>query len=254
LSELDVTELRGITLLKVVRECKQRLGRDFFIDHIAAQVDRLQALDQTKEAVQRRLDIAYDWQIFAEDHYHEIWEILRPDEINVLDLSVIAQGRYGLRNLVIAVLSTLIFRKRTIARRREALGLPADMKKVWLVIDEAHNFCPSGQSTLSKEILIRWAKGGRQPGLSLVVASQRPAAIDHEILTQCGIRIVHRITARDDINAVNALSQDYLGDGLASQIKRLTSVGKTLVIDDTRERVVQAQVRPRQSLHGGGGA
>jgi hypothetical protein len=26
------------------------------------------------------------------------------------------------------------------------------------------------------------------------------------------------------------------------------------VIDDTRERVVQAQVRPRQSLHGGGGA
>jgi DNA helicase HerA-like ATPase len=254
LFDLDINELRGITLFKAVRQCKQRLGRDFFIDDIAAQVDRLQALDQTKEAVQRRLDMAYDWQIFADDYYHEIWEILRPDEINVLDLSVIAQGRYGLRNLVIAVLSSFIFRRRTIARRREALGLPADMKKVWLVMDEAHNFCPSGKSTLSKEILIRWAKEGRQPGLSLVVASQRPAAIDQEILTQCGIRIVHRITSKDDIKAVNALSQDYLGDNLPGQIKRLKGPGKTLVIDDTKEIVAQAQVRPRQSLHGGGGA
>jgi DNA helicase HerA-like ATPase len=254
LFDLDINELRGITLFKAVRQCKRRLGRDFFIDDISAEVDRLRGLDKTKEAVQRRLDMAHDWQIFAEGHYHEIWEILRPDQINILDLSVIAQGRYGLRNLVIAVLANFIFRKRTIARRREALGLPSDTKKVWLVIDEAHNFCPSGKSTLSKEILIRWAKEGRQPGLSLIVASQQPAAIDREILTQCGIRIVHRITSKDDFKAVNALSQDYLEDGLASQIKRLTGPGKTLVIDDARETVVHAQVRPRQSLHGGGSA
>jgi len=254
LFDLDINELQGIMLFKAVRQCKRRLGRDFLIDDISAEVDRLQGLDQTKEAVQRKLDMAQDWQIFAEDHYREIWEILRPDQINLLDLSVIAQGRYGLRNLVIAVLANFIFRKRTIARRREALGLPSDTKKIWLVIDEAHNFCPSGKSTLSKEILIRWAKEGRQPGLSLIVASQQPAAIDREILTQCGIRIVHRITSRDDFQAVNALSQDYLGDGLASRIKRLTSPGKTLVIDDARETAVDAQVRSRQSLHGGGSA
>ena len=254
LFDLDINELMGIMLFKAVRQCKRRLGRDFFIDDISAEVDRLKGLDKTKEAVQRRLDMAQDWQIFAEGHYREIWEILRPDQINVLDLSVIAQGRYNLRNLVIAVLANFIFRKRTIARRREALGLPSDTKKVWLVIDEAHNFCPSGKSTLSKEILIRWAKEGRQPGLSLVVASQQPAAIDREILTQCGIRIVHRITSRDDFQAVNALSQDYLADGLRAQIKQLTGPGRTLVIDDVRETVVHTQVRPRQSLHGGGSA
>jgi len=254
LFDLDINELQGIMLFKAVRQCKRRLGRDFFIDDISAEVDRLRGLDKTKEAVQRRLDMAHDWQIFAEDQYREIWEILRPDQVNVLDLSVIAQGRYGLRNLVIAVLANFIFRKRTIARRREALGLPSDTKKVWLVIDEAHNFCPSGKSTLSKEILVRWAKEGRQPGLSLIVASQQPAAIDREILTQCGIRIVHRITSRDDFKAVNALSQDYLGDGLGARIKRLTGPGETLVIDDRRETVVHAQVRPRQSLHGGGSA
>ena len=254
LFDLDINALQGIMLFKAVRQCGRRLGRDFFIDDISAEVDRLSGLDQTKEAVQRKLDMAHDWQIFAESRYQEIWEILRPDQINILDLSVIAQGRYGLRNLVVAVLASFIFRRRTIARRREALGLPSDTKKVWLVIDEAHNFCPSGASTLSKEILIRWAKEGRQPGLSLLVASQQPAAIDREILTQCGIRIVHRITAKDDFAAINALSQDYLGDGLAAQIKRLTGPGETLVIDDKQEMVAQVKVRPRQSSHGGGSA
>ena len=254
LFDLNINDLQGIMLFKAVRQCGLRLGKDFFLDDISAEVDRLQGLDQTKEAVQRKLDMAHDWQIFAEDQYREVWEILKPDQINILDLSVIAQGRYGLRNLVVAVLANFIFRRRTIARRREALGLPSDTKKVWLVIDEAHNFCPSGRSTLSKEILIRWAKEGRQPGLSLLVASQQPAAIDQEILTQCGIRIVHRITSKDDFQAINALSQDYLGDGLSAQIKRLASAGEALVIDDKQEMVVHAQVRPRQSLHGGTGA
>lgn len=254
LFNLDINELQGIMLFKAVRNCKKRLGRDFLIDDIAAEVNRLRGLDKTKEAVQRKLDMAYDWQIFATDHYREIWEILRPAQINILDLSVIAQGRYGLRNLVLAVLANFIFRKRTIARRREALGLPADTQKVWLVIDEAHNFCPSGKSTLSKEILIRWAKEGRQPGLSLVVASQQPSAIDSEILTQCGIRVVHRITSKKDFRAVNALSQDYLGDGLKAQIKQLKGPGRTLIIDDKEETVIHTQVRPRQSLHGGGSA
>ncbi|GAH49977.1 unnamed protein product, partial [marine sediment metagenome] len=166
LFDLDINELMGIMLFKAVRQCSQRVGKEFLIDDIASEVTKLHGLDQTKEAIQRKLDMAHDWQIFEEHRYREIWEILQPDAINVLDLSVIAQGRYGLRNLVLAVLATFIFRMRAIARRRKALGLASDTKKVWLAIDEAHNFCPSGRSTLSKDILIRWAKEGRQPGLS----------------------------------------------------------------------------------------
>jgi DNA helicase HerA-like ATPase len=198
--------------------------------------------------------MAHDWQLFEESRYREIWEILYPNAINILDLSVIAQGRYGLRNLVIAVLANFIFRMRTIARRREELGLPTDVKKVWVFIDEAHNFCPRGSSTLSKEILIRWAKEGRQPGLSLVVASQQPSALSSEVLTQCGIRIVHRITSKEDYRAVNALSQDFLPDDLQTHIKQLSGPGQTLVIDDEFEKMVSVLVHPRQSSHGGGSA
>jgi DNA helicase HerA-like ATPase len=254
LFDLDINELQGIMLFKAVRQCIQRLGRDFMLDDLAAEITRLRGLDQTKEALGRKMEMAHDWQIFEEHRYREVWEILQPDAVNVLDLSVIGQGRYGLRNLVVAVLATFIFRMRTVARRREALGLPSGIPKVWLVIDEAHNFCPSGRSTLSKDILVRWAKEGRQPGLSLVVASQQPAAIDAEILTQCGIRIVHRITSRDDFRAIDSLSQDYLAEGLPARIKQLTSPGQTLLIDDERESVIPVQVRPRQSCHGGGSA
>jgi len=254
LFNLDINELQGGMLFKAVRECAQNLGHDFFLDDMAAQIKKARGLDTTKEAVLRKLDMAHDWQLFEDKAYREIWEMLRPDAINVLDLSVLDQGRYGLRNLVLAVLARFIFRVRTVARRREGLGLSSDTKKIWLAIDEAHNFCPSGSSTLSKEILIRWAKEGRQPGLSLIVASQQPAAIDSEILTQCGIRIVHRITSKDDYRAIDSLSQDFLADGLATRIKELNHPGETLVIDDLHETVIPVQVRPRQSLHGGSSA
>jgi DNA helicase HerA-like ATPase len=254
LFDLDINQLQGIMLFKAVRECHRRLGRDFLLDDIAAEVVKISGLDQTKEAIQRKIDMAHDWQLFEESQYKELWEILQPEAVNVVDLSVIAQGRYGLRNMIVAVLTNFIFRARTLARRREELGLGSDVRKVWLFIDEAHNFCPSGKSTLSKEILIRWAKEGRQPGVSLVVASQQPSAIDSEVLTQCGIRIVHRITSKDDYKAVDSLSQDFLSDGLGPLIKRLTNPGETVVIDDERESVVAVRVRPRQSSHGGSSA
>ncbi|TET66554.1 MAG: ATP-binding protein [Dehalococcoidia bacterium] len=83
------------------------------------------------------------------------------------------------------------------------------------------------------------------------IASQQSAALDSEILTQCGIRIVHRITSKDDYRAIDALSPDYLSEGLPNRIKQLNGPGQTLVIDDERESVIPVQVRPRQSLHGG---
>jgi len=254
LFNLDINELQGSMLFKAVRTCYQKLGHDFLLDDITATVEKMRGLDKTKEAILRKIEMAHDWQLFEESRYREIWEILLPNAVNVLDLSVIAQGRYGLRNLVVAVLANFIFRMRTIARRREELGLPTDVKKVWIFIDEAHNFCPSGSSTLSKEILIRWAKEGRQPGLSLVVASQQPSALSAEVLTQCGIRIVHRITSKADYRAINALSQDFLPDDLQSYIKLLSGPGQTLIIDDELEKMVQVQVHPRQSAHGGASA
>jgi len=255
LFDLDINDLMGILLFKSVRNCKKKLQKDFFIEDIIKQVEQDRgSMDQTKEAVIRRLEMAMDWEIFERYRYREIWEILATDCINVLDLSTLDPGRYGLRSLVVAVLARFVFSQRTIAKRREYLGLTSNIPKVWLAVDEAHNFCPSGKSTLAKDILIRWAKEGRQPGLSLVVASQRPSAIDMDILTQCGLKIVHRITSKDDRKAINALAEDYLDRSLDSALNTITQTGEALLIDDGKETIEAIKVRPRLSEHGGGSA
>lgn len=163
-------------------------------------------------------------------------------------------GPRGRRNLVVDVLAWDIFKRRIIARRKEELGLIGELPRVWMLIDEAHQFIPTGKSTLAKEALIRWAKEGRQPGISLVVASQQPSAIDSEVITQCDVIIAQKLTNRSDINAVNALSQDYMGGELKTYIRKLKRQGEAVLVDDEQERVVMAQIRPRKSYHGGGEA
>jgi hypothetical protein len=82
--------------------------------------------------------------------------------INVLDLSVLVPGAYGLANLAVSMICQELFQKRVKAKRRENLSLASSAQRIWLLIDEAQRFVLTGRSTLSKEILITWAKEERQ--------------------------------------------------------------------------------------------
>jgi len=252
LFNFDINEYRGICLYNAVRKCKRKYKKDFFIDSIIGEVeDDSKALDATKAAVLRCLDMALDWEIFETYQYKEIWELLDQNKVNVLDLSVKEQSKYGIRNLIVAILSQLIFKHRTDAKRREQLGLPADMPNVLMAIDEAQNYCPSTGSTLAKDILVKWAKEGRQPGLSLMVVSQQPSSVDSEILSQCDIKIIHKITSKADRVAIDALSQDYISGEISSYIRKLPNQSKALVLDDNEERLNIVEIRPRMSCHSG---
>ena len=174
--------------------------------------------------------------------------------MNIIDLSTLDPGPRGRRNLIVNVLARDIFRRRTISRRKEELGLISELPRVWMLIDEAHQFAPSGKSTLAKEALIRWAKEGRQPGLSLVIASQQPSALDNEIISQCDVIVAQKLTNQMDIQAINALSQDYMGGELKTYIRKLSRRGEAVLVDDEQEKVIMILVRPRKSYHGGGEA
>jgi hypothetical protein len=197
--------------------------------------------------------MANDWSIFSTD-YQEVWEVFDTKSVNIVDLSTLDPGPRGRRNLIVDVLARDIFKRRTVSRRKEALGLISELPRVWMLIDEAHQFVPAGRTTLAKEALIRWAKEGRQPGLSLVVASQQPSAIDSEVLTQCDIILEQKLTNSADIQAINSLSQDYMGGELKTFIRKLERRGEAVLVDDEQERVVMTQIRPRKSNHGGGEA
>ncbi len=254
LFNLSISDVMGIALFRAVQHLRRRRKENFFIADIidAIEGDGL-VQDRTRQALLNRLEMAQDWDIFS-TRYQELWEIFDPQSVNIVDLSTLDPGPRGRRNLVVDVLARDIFKRRTIARRKEELGLVSELPRVWMLIDEAHQFISAGKTTLAKEALIRWAKEGRQPGISLVVASQQPSAIDSEVITQCDVIIAQKLTNRADINAVNALSQDYMGGELKTYIRKLKRRGEAVLVDDEQERVVMAQIRPRKSYHGGGEA
>ncbi len=255
LFDLNINKPMGIALYRAIRELNDKNpDRGFYLNDI---VDKVEmdggSSERTREALLNRLEMARDWNIFA-DSYQDIFSTIDQDRINILDLSVIEPGKYGLRNLVLQVLGKELFRRRQEARRREELQLGADIPKVWLFIDEAHNFVPSGKSSLAKDTLIRWVKEGRQPGLSIVVATQQPSAIDSDLLSQCDAILCHKITTREDIKSLNKLSQDYMGGELKTYVQNIDNVGEAVYVDDEEETIRMIKIRPRKSKHGGGEA
>jgi len=93
---------------------------------------------------------------------------------------------------------------------------------------------------------------GRQPGISLVLASQQPGKIHTDVMTQSDVVIAHRLTAQVDVEALEQLTQTYMHEGLNEQLARLPkNTGSAVVFDDDNERVFAIKVRPRITWHGG---
>lgn len=250
LFNLGINEPMGIAMWRAVEELHDT-GAPFTITDL---VERLRkdkrAKETTIEALENRLTVARKWGIFSEEPMR-LTDMFSLEHINVLDLSVLDAGTKGLRNLTLDVVAQRLFTERTRMRRREEFGLETRLPRVWMAIDEAHQFVPQGRASLCKEMLIRWVKEGRQPGLSLIVATQQPSAIDAELLSQCDLIVAHKITTWDDIHALDRLSATYMQGDLKGYIRELNRRGEALLVDDETEEVSTIRVRPRLSAHGG---
>ncbi len=252
LFDANINHPMGIALFRAVQNLFEHKGR-FTVTELMKAVERdKRAQDVSREALLNRLEAAHKWHLFSEDDYRPIDEIFEPGVVNVVDVSRLEGGAFGRRNLVVSVIARNLFRARSDARLREEFGLAGALPRVWMALDEAHQFIPDSGKSLAKPQLVRWAKEGRQPGLSLVVATQQPSAIDSEVLSQCDVILSHKLTSRDDVQALNKLSQDYMGSELRAIIAELHRTGQAVLVDDERESVSMLQVRPRQSQHGGG--
>lgn len=252
LFDLSLTEPMGLALYRSVSQLRHSEGVNFSLEDLIEKVKKSsRSKETTTEALLARLEVALDeWDLFS-NYYKEVTEIFDVRAVNVIDVGVLGSSRFGLRNLVVLILTQDLFRKRSQARLQEELGLPTGVPKVWLAIDEAQEFVPSGRASLSKESLIQWVKEGRQPGLSLVAATQQPAAIDRELLSQCDLVLAHKVTTSDDVDALNRLSHNYMASELKQYLRQIDRRGEALLVDDEEESVRVVQVRPRRSRHGG---
>ncbi len=126
------------------------------------------------------------------------------------------------------------------------------MPLVWLVIDEAHEFMPVTGKTTATDALVTILREGRQPGISLILATQQPGKIHTDVMTQSDIIISHRITAKLDTDALGMLMQSYMRQGLDKELNNLPRVkGAAIILDDSNEKMYPMRVRPRFTWHGG---
>jgi len=133
-------------------------------------------------------------------------------------------------------------------------------RKVWLFIDEAHVVAPSDSPSPAREALVEYVKRGRDAGLSLVLATQQPSAVDDRILSQVNVTFSHRLTFQSDIQAATNRIPTKLLSGLKLQgveisnfgdMLRLLDSGQCFVGDHNTSRALLLQVRPRVTSHGG---
>lgn len=220
-----------------------------------------------KNAAKNHFEATKAWGIFS-DHGTSLAELARPGQVTVLDVSCYAteENSWNIKSLVIGLISQKLFTHRMLSRKDEEFkdveqqtsyfsdqgGEQTSFPMVWLVIDEAHEFLPKDGTTLASGPLITILREGRQPGISLVLATQQPGKIHTDVMTQSDTIIAHRITAKLDTDALGALMQSYLRGALDKELDSLPrTTGAALILDDNNEKMYPIQIRPRFTWHGG---
>jgi len=266
---LEMTNPSAIIIQRIVSKLKES-GKDFDIDTIIKMTKEDEESDiKDKQSCTALLEAANTWGIFSKKGQKgtEISELITPGETTVLDVSCYSSiGTFNVRALVIGLVCKKLFNERMLARKKEEMTslqhgidyLNVKQKKevplIWLFIDEAHEFLrkEASEKTAATDALIQILREGRQPGISLVMATQQPGVIHRDAMTQSDIVISHRLTAQPDIEALNSIMQTYLLEGIKKSMQELPSLkGSAIILDDNSERIYPIRVRPKFTWHGG---
>ncbi len=264
---LEMINPVSILIERTIHRLKQE--KDYFtIKDIIEEVNKDKRSEkETINAASGLFEAADTWGVFAKGDMKptKIKEIITGGLTSVLDLSVYNSiGVFNVRALVISLLSRKLFQERMMARKDEEIqavskGLDyfsaTEKKKtplVWIFIDEAHEFLPLNEKIISTDALVQILREGRQPGISLVLATQQPGKIHTDVMTQSDIVLAHRVTSKPDVDALNHMMQSYLTTTIQGFMNDLPSLkGSAIILDDNSERIYPMRMRPRFTWHGG---
>jgi len=264
--EIALNEPMGILIERVVDNLTKAKEDYSMKDILSAIKTDKDAPKGVKDAVLNRFHNAESWGLFSEKGTPLI-ELAPGGQITVLDCSCYSAmpNAWGVKALVIGLISKKLFIQRMVARKTEEyddihhathyfeqVQNKQELPLIWLIVDEAHEFLPNKGKTVATDPLITILREGRQPGISLILASQQPGKIHTDVMTQADTVISHRLTSKIDIDALGMLMQSYMRSNLNTIIDELPRIkGAALVFDDTNERMYPIQVRPRFTWHGG---
>ncbi len=263
--DIKLTDPLGI-LIERTLDIAQKQKKEYDIQDIINVISNdTKSKKEDRNGAEIRFLAANKWGLFARDGT-TIEQLLQPGSVNVIDISVYTNtaGNWGIKNLVIGLVSRKIFEERMKARKIEEI---VDIQKhksyfsedeaqgtpmVWIMIDEAHEALPRVGKTPATDALVQLLREGRQPGISLCLVTQQPGEIHHDVMTQADIVLSHRLTAKRDIEALNSMMQSYLVTDLQEYLNTLPrDKGAAILLDDNSERIYPMRVHPKRSWHGG---
>ncbi len=263
---LEMTSQPGTLISNIISELKKSQD-SFDIQDIIKEINSSKSSTETKNVVSSLFLAAESWGIFSSKDQAslEISELVQAGTTTVLDLSVYSSiGSFNVRGLVIGLISRKLFQQRQDSRKKEEIqsiqhGLDymsykqtRDTPLIWLFIDEAHEFLPKTGKTPATDALIQLLREGRQPGISVVLATQQPGQIHKDVMTQSDIVLAHRVTSKPDITALNEIMQTYLLSSIKQSLDSLPNLkGSAIILDDNSERIYPMRMRPRFTWHGG---
>lgn len=195
----------------------------------------------------------------------KIRDLLEEGSCNILLLRELRNADKSLITAVVArslfnILGKHHYRKKRNSFFQQPFDSDGTPDRVWLVIDEAHVVAPGNEPSPARDVLVEYVKRGRDSGLSLVLATQQPSALDDRILSQVNLTFSHRLSFQSDINAtINRIptkpvkSMRYAGAKLADfgEMIRVLDSGQCFIGDHGSSRAVLVRIRPRVSAHGG---
>jgi len=217
---LDPTDAVGTLVWRAAERAETLPSMRAFVDDAAAE-------RATRRAVENHLSLAADWGVFGGDGLG-----LLDGPVSVLDVAGLDRAP---ANVVVRAVAERLYD----ARVEEEGPLP------WLLVDEAHVFFDGVAASGLRTLLTR----GRGPGVSLVLATQRPSAVPEVVPSQSDLLFVHRLTGRPDRAAVERARPTYANDPIADRTP--ARPGEVTVVDDATEAVHAARVRERDTPHEG---
>ncbi|MCD4666798.1 ATP-binding protein, partial [archaeon] len=257
---VEITSPIGVLIERMINKIKG----DYSISDIIKEIKKdKKGVLNIKQALENRFLAADSWGLF-DVKGTKIKDIVKGGQVSILDISCYTD--WNIKCLVVSILSKKLLRERVDARKSEEMDMIkkgqhyfdfGDEKKlkmplVWMMIDEAHEFLPKEGKTPATDALVFLLREGRQPGISLVLATQQPGQIHRDVFTQSDIIVSHRVTAELDVKALNSIMETYLTEDILSYLNNLPRLkGSAIILDDNSERIYPMRVRPKMSWHGG---
>jgi hypothetical protein len=247
----------GILLVRAIESLREREDAYSFEEILSEIAGDARSDEASKGAAENYFRAVNSWGLFLKEGT-TLSELVSGGKTTILDVSTLENE--NVCAAAVSILAGRLYEARLEARRayeKKLMGEKTDEEEfpmVWLFIDEAHIFVPAKTEGLASKVLInRCLRQGRQPGLSLILATQRPASLHPDVVSQSDLLICHRLTASDDILALETSRPLYMQESIQAYLKKMGSErGAALIVDDHSESVHLVRIRPRLSWHGGG--